>query len=279
MGVRIVTDSTADISPEEAKRLGISVVSLRTIFGGDVYRDGVDLTPEEFYARLAKSEKLPTTAQPPPQEFEEIYREAMEKGEQVVAIIISGVLSGTVQSATIARNNCGGKDIRVIDSGSTTIGLRILVDYAISLRNKDYPAADIADTIEREKDRVNLFAVVDTLEYLKKGGRLSRTAAFAGTLLDVKPIIYLNRGDLGVKTKVRGLKNAQMKILQMAKEDGIDMRMPISIGYTGGRDAFESYSKLCEEQIGSVSLTSAIGSVIGTHVGPGALAIAYFRKQ
>jgi len=279
MGIRIITDSTADISQEEAKQLGISVVPLKTIFDRDVYRDGIDLTPEEFYAKQAASKNLPTTTQPAPHEFEELYHDARKNGDSVIVILISSVLSGTVQSAKIAKDNCGGEDIWVIDSESTTIGLRISVDLAISLRDKGYAAADIVNTIEKEKKRVNLFAVVDTLEYLKKGGRLSRTAAFAGTLLDVKPIIYLYQGDLGVKTKMRGLKNAQKEILRMAREDGIDMQMPICIGYTGKRETFEDFRILCEEEIGAISLTSTIGSVIGTHVGPGAVAIAYFKKQ
>jgi DegV family protein with EDD domain len=278
MGIRIVTDSTADIGSEEAKKLGISVVPLKTVFEDGVYRDGIDMTAEEFYQKQASSKKLPTTTQPSPLEFEDVFREALEQGDSVIAIVISGVLSGTVQSADIAKQICGG-DIYVIDSESTTIGLRIIVDLAVSLRDRGMSAADAAKIIEKEKKRVNLYAVVDTLEYLKKGGRLSKTAAFAGTLLDVKPIIYLREGELGVKSKVRGLRNAQKEILRMAAEDGIDLEMPFSIGYTGSPDVFESFRALADEQIGKKNpLISTIGSVIGTHVGPGAVAIAYFKK-
>lgn len=279
MGIRIVTDSTADITTDEAGRLGISVVALKTVFDDGVYRDGIDLTPEDFYRKQAASKNLPTTTQPTPHDFEELFRQALSQGEQVVAILISGVLSGTVQSALIAKQNCGDGDISVIDSGTTTIGLRILVDLAIQMRDRGAAAADIVETVEREKNRVSLYAVVDTLEYLKKGGRLSRTAALAGTLLDVKPLIALREGVLGVKSKVRGLRNAQKEVLKIASAEGIDMDRPVCIGYTGDRNGFEPFRLLAEEALGGKRpLVSTIGSVIGTHVGPGAAAIAYFVK-
>lgn len=278
MGIRIVTDSTSDISTEEAAKLSISIVPLKTVFEDGVYRDGIDLTPEEFYAKQAAAKKLPTTTQPSPAEFEDVFHQALEKGDAVIAILISSVLSGTVQSALIAKQNCGG-DIAVIDSETTTIGLRIIVALAISMRENGFTAAEIVRAIESEKKKVDLYAVVDTLEFLKKGGRLSKTAAFAGTILDVKPLIGLKEGLLEVRSKVRGLKNAKREVLRLAQADGIDHRLPYCIGYTGNREGFEDFKQLAGESIKeSQPLVSTIGSVIGTHVGPGAVAIAYFRK-
>ncbi len=278
MGITIITDSTAEILPAEAKSRNLVVLPIKTVFEDGVYRDGVDLMPEEFYEKQASAKTLPSTTQPSPFEFEELFSEAVNRGDSVIALLIAGTLSGTVQSANMAKSNIEG-EIYVIDSECTTVSLRLLVEHALELREKGCSAVEIVTAIEKAKKRIKLFAYVDTLEYLKKGGRISKTAAFAGSLLDVKPLIYLRDGELGVKSKVRGLKNAQKEVIRLAQEDGIDTEMPVALGYSGSRETFEQFNELAVNTIGKIDSVSAIGSVIGAHVGPGAGAIAYFKKE
>mgnify|MGYP000893562763 FL=1 len=278
MGITILTDSTSEILPAEARKRNLVVIPIKTVFEDGVYLDGIDLTAETFYEKQAAAKKLPSTTQPSPMEFEDLFREAVERGDSIIAILIAESLSGTIQSANIARSNFEG-EIYVIDSECTTISLRLLVELALELREKGLSAGEIVEELEKAKKRIKLYAYVDTLEYLRKGGRLSNTAAFAGTLLDVKPIIYLRDSELGVKTKVRGVKNAQKEVIRLALEDGIDTDMPIAIGYSGNRDTFEPFYELAVDTVGKIDYVSAIGSVIGAHVGPGAGAIAYYKKD
>ena len=278
MGITILTDSTSEILPAEARKRNLVVIPIKTVFEDGVYLDGIDLTAETFYEKQAAAKKLPSTTQPSPMEFEDLFREAVERGDSIIAILIAESLSGTIQSANIARSNFEG-EIYVIDSECTTISLRLLVELSLELREKGLSAGEIVEELEKAKKRIKLYAYVDTLEYLRKGGRLSKTAAFAGTLLDVKPIIYLRDSELGVKTKVRGVKNAQKEVIRLALEDGIDTDMPIAIGYSGNRDTFEPFYELAVDTVGKIDYVSAIGSVIGAHVGPGAGAIAYYKKD
>jgi len=206
MAVTILTDSTSDISPQEAARRGLKMVSLRVAFGDTVYRDNVDITHEEFYEKLTQSVALPTTSQPTPEDFLSHFEEARDKGDQLVCLLLSGRLSGTVQSALIAKDLCGYDDIYVVDSLQAVIGLRALVDLACILRDEGRSAAEIAAELESARQRMRMFAVVDTLEYLHKGGRLPAAAAVAGTLLKVKPLITLQDGSLSVIGKAMGSK-------------------------------------------------------------------------
>ena len=280
MGIRIITDSTTEISMDEAKKLDITVLPLKTLFGDEVYLDGIDITPEEFYAKLAVSEKLPTTSQPSPFEFEETYKQSLEAGDKIIVICIAANLSGTYQSACMARENFDG-DIWVIDSGTATIGLQILVRLAISLRDRGKTAEEIVQIIEDKKDSVCLFAVIDTLEYLYKGGRLSRTSTYAGTLLRVKPLVTLQQGVIKIIGKCLGLKKAYEELLRSVKNiGGIDYSKPFSIGYSGDRGHFSRFEQECRPFFGAhIPLVNVVGSVIGTHAGPGAAAIAFFVAQ
>lgn len=278
MGVRMITDSTADITPAEAKEFGLTVVALKTIFEDGEYLDGIDLTVEEFYQKQAMATVFPKTTQPTPSAFEEVFSRAIRSGDSVICVLISSLLSGTVQSATIAKEAVGG-DILIVDSGTTTIGLRLLVHMACSLRDQGRTAAEIAAQLEQKKSDVRVLAVLDTLEYLKKGGRLSKTAAFAGTLLDMKPIIRVKDGTVEVQAKVRGTRSGYEKILEMAVEDGMDFTRPVCLGYTGDKAKFEPFAAQVVDRFKGLNPeVSAIGSVIGAHAGPGSNAIAYFKK-
>jgi DegV family protein with EDD domain len=281
MGIQIVTDSTTEISQSEAKELGIAVVPLKSLFGEKEYLDGIDMTPEEFYIKLAQAKELPTTSQPTPFDFEQVFRRAQEAGDQVVTLTLPADLSGTYQSACIARESCGEEGIWVIDSETATIGLQLLVKRAIGLRDAGKTAAEIVETIEAEKESIHLFAAIDTLEYLHKGGRLSRSSAIAGTVLKVKPLISLGQGEVKVIGKSRGMKKAYDELFQLVEQaGGIDFSKPFGIGYTGDRDRFDQFELVCQQHFGeNEPIVGNIGSVIGTHAGPGAVAITFFARD
>ncbi|MCL2717674.1 MAG: DegV family protein [Lachnospiraceae bacterium] len=279
MSIKIITDSTTELSPKEAKELDVAVIPLKTLFGEKEYLDGIDFTPEQFYTKLAQSDVLPTTSQPSPAEFEQFYREAQADGSQIIVICLAASISGTYQSANIAKETCGG-DIRIIDSGTATVGLQILVRRAIGLRNEGKTADEIVAIIEEEKKSVCVFAAIDTLEYLYKGGRLSRTSAFAGTLLSIKPLISLSQGELKAIGKCKGQSKAYHEIFKLVEAaGGIDYSKPFGIGYTGDRSQFERFEQMCEPYFaGKKPIIGNIGSVIGTHIGPGAAAIVFFKN-
>ncbi len=279
--VRIVTDSTSDISLEEAKRIGVEIVPLKVIFGEEVFKDGVDIKSTEFYKKLAESEKLPTTSQPSPQEFLPIFKDAAEKGDSVVVMLISGALSGTVQSAEIAKELAEYGDIHIIDSLCTISSLNLLVKVAIKLRDEGKTGAEIAEEILDIIPRVTLYAVVDTLDYFYKGGRLSRAAKIAGSLLSFKPLITIDEhGELKVVGKGRGLKNAMNMIVDLVNETPVDTDLPVHFGYTAALDTCNTLREVLKEKCGiEANAVAEIGSVVGTHVGPGACAISYVAKK
>lgn len=278
--IKIITDSTSDIDLEYAKELDIHIVPLKVIIDGQEYKDRVDLQPEQFYDLLEKSTVLPTTSQPSPQEFLHYYEEAKKQGDSVIVMTLSSVISGTYQSANIAKDLAEYDDIYVIDSLNTTQTLRLLVLKAVSLRNEGLDVKDIVEKLEAYKQRIRIVAFVDTLEYLCKGGRLSKTAATAGTLLKFKPIIGLKEGKLEMFAKARGTAKATTKMIELIHEDGdIDLNEPICIGYTGDQDGLDKFEQVLRDEFGFGNvLHGFVGPVIGTHAGPGARLIAYIKK-
>ena len=278
MSVRIFVDSTADLIP--ALREKVSVVPLTVHFGDKEYADGVEITPDEFYKKLVASKDLPTTSQATPYAFSEAFEEAVEAGDTVVAIIISSGLSGTYQSATIAASEFPGK-VFVVDSRNVTISTGVLVEYAFRLLEQGMDAETIAAELTAARSRVRLMAVVDTLEYLQKGGRVSKAVAIAGGLLSIKPIIGINdQGKIDVVAKVRGNKQANAAMNKKALEMDIDFSMPVMLGYTGTSDAL--LQKYIQESAafleGHAYGASVVGPVVGTHAGPNAVAIAFFTR-
>ncbi len=279
MAVRIITDSTCDLSKHQLADYDITTVPLKVIFGEKEYLDGIDLSTDTFYAMLVSSEHLPTTSQPSPKAFEDVFKPIIENGDDIVVIVISEKLSGTYQSASIAAQKCGG-NIYVVDSQFTTIGLRVLLNRATQLRDRGCSAKEIFEKLEKDKKKIRLHAALDTLEYLKKGGRLSKTVAFAGTLLGIKPVIGVTDGVITVDGKARGQQKSYEAIWELVeKNGGIDYSRPFSLGYTGSKDDFKNFEKFSQGMLsGNKPMVSTIGAVIGTHVGPGAVAIAYFTK-
>ncbi|MCF0137657.1 MAG: DegV family protein, partial [Oscillospiraceae bacterium] len=235
MSVRIIVDSAADM-PEKEKSL-VTVVPLSIFFGSREYTDGVDICHREFYEKLVESDTLPSTSQPSPGAFEAVYGELCAAGDTAVVLTLSSKLSGTYQSACIAAEDYKGK-IFVVDTENVSITEGILAKRALQLRDEGLGAEEIFDILEREKKCACLIAMLDTLEYLKKGGRISKTAAVAGGILNIKPVITIKDGEIAVLGKARGSKQGNnMLVSELEKSGGIDFSMPILLGYTGLSDA------------------------------------------
>ena len=279
MKVHLIVDSTADVS--EAIRPRLTVVPLTVHFGSEEYIDGVTITHEEFYNKLVESDVLPTTSQATPAAFAEVFEEVAAAGDSAVVITVASQLSGTCQSARIAAEDYD--NIYVVDSGSVTLGAGILAEYALRCARSGMTAAEIAGLLEKKKEDICLIAMLDTLEYLKKGGRISAAVAFAGGLLNIKPVVNVKDGVINMLGKARGSKQGNNLLVQeIEKTGGIDFDMPILLGYSGLSDALlKKYitdsAPLWENGIDTLRYTS-IGSVVGTHVGPGAIAAAFFHK-
>jgi len=279
MKTRIIVDSTADLLPEIKAR--VHVVPLTVLFGSEEYIDGVTIDHTAFYRKLVETDVMPSTSQATPAAFAEQYEEAASAGESAVVITISHKLSGTYQSAVIAAQ--GYENIYVVDSGSGAVGSGILVERALELLDGGAEAAQIAHVLEEEKTDIRIVALVDTLEYLKRGGRISKTAALAGTVLNIKPVLSVVDGEVLVLGKARGSKQGNNLLVQeIEKAGGVDFSRPVLLGYTGLSDALllkyiEDSRFLWENGLDEIRYTT-IGSVIGTHAGPGAVAVAFFKK-
>lgn len=288
--IQIITDSGSDFLSEEAEAGKVKVLPLKVNFGGTEYLDGKTITHDAFYEKLIETDILPTTSQVPPAEFADSFREDVAEGNAVVCITISQKLSGCYQSANIAREEVledyPEAAIYIVDSENACLGQRVLVDLAVRLRDEGMDAASIAARLEEMKKKVRLVALIDTLEYLVKGGRLSKSAGFVGEMLSIKPVIAVENGEVVVLGKARGSKNASNKLTEMVdRSGGIDFELPYSLAYSGlSRVVLDKYitdsEYLYKDRISPDKLPVAqIGATIGTHVGPGAIGVAFFAKN
>ena len=280
MNVRIVVDSTADTSPDIRDRL--TVVPLTVNFGDQEYVDGITITHKQFYEKLVESDVMPTTSQPTPEAFADVFRQAEQADEQVVVLTVSSKLSGTYQSATIAAADFPGR-VWVVDTQSVAIGSGILAELALWMADQGMDAPSIAAQLERERENIRVIALLDTLEYLKKGGRISKTVAFAGGMLSIKPVAAIQNGEIAILGKARGSKQGNnLLITEIQKAGGVNFDKPLLLGYTGLSDALLEKYVLDSGDLwdghGNCIRSTIIGSVIGTHAGPGAIAAAFFKK-
>ena len=279
--IRIITDSTSDLSREACEKLGVEAVPISVHFGSESFRDGIDITHAEFYRRLAQSETLPTTSQLNPDELANLFRSCRDGGDEVVGIFLSGDLSGTLQSAQIAREMAGSEGIYIVDSRNATFALGLLVERAAALRDQGMNAAELAGTIRELAGRLRLIAVVDTLKYLKMGGRISAATAMVGGILGISPIVAVEDGKVEAVGKARGRQAALRWIEERLARQDIDLSLPIAFGHShceeALRDCMEYFSALRTQA--SHVLIGSLGSAIGTHVGPGAVGLAYFLKK
>ena len=281
MSVRIITDSASDMSPAEHPAL--AVLPLSVTFGTDVYMDGVDIDHQRFYEMLVERDELPKTGQVNPYAFSQAIAEAREAGDEAVIITVGAKLSGTNQSARTALAEAPGGDVYVVDSNNVSLGERVLVEYALRLVDEGQGAAQIAAAVEAVRDRVVVIGLLETLEYLVRGGRLSAAAGAVGTLLNVKPVVAAEDGLIVQLGKARGSKNGRNLLNQkVEKAGGIDFSMPLALGYTGLSDAvlkkyIEDSAALWAGHTEGELPVHTIGATIGTHVGPGAVAVAFFQ--
>lgn len=278
--IRILTDSTSDISPSRAAELGVEVLPLTVLFGEESFRDGIDITNEEFYDRLSKVDTLPTTAQIPPETFIDAFQRLTADGSQVLGLFISSEMSGTYQSAMIARSIVGEENIAIVDTHTVTFALGLLVETACLLRDRGLSLSELAAEVEKLVPRCRLLAVVDTLRYLKMGGRISGVTAVVGGILGISPIISIENGLVISVGKSRGRKAGFQFIRKWLDEkEAIDTSLPVSFGHTNAPKAMEECMAFFQDKTEGAQLCpSNIGSVVGTHVGPGAAGLAYFVK-
>ena len=279
MKTRIIVDSTADLLPHLQERVHVVPMTLR--FGDQEYIDGVTIDRQTFYQKLIDSKEYPTTSQASPARFAEEYEKAKVAGESAVVITLASKFSGTNQSARIAAMDY--ENIYVVDSDTVAVGGGIMVERALQLLDEGLSAKEIAERLDEEKDRIVVVALVDTLEYLKRGGRVSKTVAFAGGLLNIKPVIAVVRGEVLMLGKARGTKQGNIVLNQeIEKAGGVDFTKPVLLGYTGVSDDLlkkfiEDSQSLLDDNMDEVRYT-CISSVLGTHAGPGAVAVAFFKK-
>ena len=281
MSVTIVLDSTADLREGIQKHFRVLPLTIR--FGNEEYLDGVTITHEEFYDKLVESDVMPTTSQASPFAFEAIFREEVERGNDVVAITVSEKLSGTFQSANIAAEEFPGR-VFVVDSRSVAIGSGILAERALELREEGLEACRIAEILRKEREEICVVALLDTLEYLKRGGRISKATALAGSMLSIKPVVSLGGGEIRVLGKARGSRQGNNLLAeQIHRNGGVNFQKPLLLGYTGLSDALlQKYiadsAAMWEGEVEKLPV-ALIGSVVGTHAGPNAIAVAFFRKN
>ena len=282
MAVRIITDSGCDIAGANNPQL--DVLPLSITFGSTVYADGVDLSHEHFYELLIEGDELPKTGQVNPYAFAQAIERAQQDGFEPLIITLSSKLSGTYQSACMAASEASCS-VRVVDSGQVTVSERILVEYALGLAKEGLGAEEIAARVEAVRERVVVIGLLDTLEYLRRGGRISAAAGAFGEMLSIKPVITIENGEVKMLGRARGSKNGRNLLNQQIKASrGIDFSMPLALGYAGLSDALlQKYIRdsraLWEEYPGDELPVYTVGATIGTHVGPGAIALAYFERE
>ena len=282
MAIKILVDSASDISKEEAAELGVVVLPMLVSFGDEEYYDGVDITPRQFYEKLIEGDELPKTSQITPFRFEEAYKEHTKNGDELVVITISSKLSGTYNAAKQAAVGFEDK-VRVVDSLNACIGERLLCQYGVRLIGQGVSLDELTAELERVKSKINVMAVIGTLEYLKKGGRISAAVAFAGEMLSLKPVVAVVDGEVKVVGKALGSKKGNNLLNRLvAEKGGIDFSMPFGTVWSGlDKTMLEKYVKdssaLWAESTDSVP-SYILGGTIGTHIGPGAVGVAFFNK-
>lgn len=282
MKVKILIDSASDINLDEANKLGVELMPIEVRFSeSEQYLDGVNLTPAQFFEKLIESSDLPKTSQINAFTFEERYKKLTEQGFDVVVITISSKLSGTYRNAVTAAKNYEGK-VYVVDSLNACIGERLLCQYALQLIEKGLSAKEVAQKLDVAKTKINLLALLDTLLYLKKGGRISAVTAIAGQMLSIKPVIGVIGGEVKLVGKAMGSKKGNNLLNSLVKEKGIDFDMPYGVIYSGTDDSMLKKYVADSEHLWKDNTENVpsymIGCTIGTHIGPGAIGVAFFEK-
>ena len=279
MSTYIIADTMCDVPREYIDKYNIKIMPLTVHFGEESYLDGIDITPEQFFNKLEKSVELPKTSQVTPVEFSKVFKEELNKGNKILAILGSSHLSGTHDSAILAKEELGSKDIFIIDSEAISLGAGMLVIKAAELAKEGKPAEEIYQIIEESKKKMRHLIVIGNLKYIYKGGRISFTSSVLGSVLNIKPILTVREGKLEMIDKTRGMKKAIAILLDTLKKNGLSLDNKI-IGIN--HSICPEYADYIEQQIKleySVSeiIRGEVGSVIGTHAGPNCVAF-YFEE-
>lgn len=280
--VKIVTDSTCDLSNELIKQYDIAVVPLTVYFGDEAYKDGLDISSLEFYKFLCEKNTHPTTSQPSPEAFKEVYKNILANGDEIISLHISSGLSGTYQSAVLASKQLDNNDITVIDSKNLCLSLASIVLESAKAAKEGKSKDDILKMIQNMISNTELYFVVDTLEYMQKGGRIGKASALMGSLLNIKPILTLKDGTVTPFDKVRGAKKALNKMGELVKDfvtrnEGKEVL--ISYAWGGNPVLLDEFmNTLPEEYKREQDITVQIGAVVGAHIGPGAFGVSLTLK-
>ena len=278
--IKILVDSSSELTKKEAEEKGFLFVPISVNIGGREYRDGVDLTKDQFYDLLVNGGEFPQTSQPSPQAFLELFEQAKKNGDEVVAILLSSALSGTYQSAVLAKQMVDYEGIYLIDSLTATGVIQILADYAKGLSEEGKGAAEVAERTDAFKARVHAIAMVDTLEFLQKGGRIGKTAAMIGELARLKPLITLTEdGKVGVIGKAIGKNKAMSFMMKWLEEHPVDEAFPSYSIFTSGTANCEQFEEKLEKHGIATAGRLQLGAAIGTHIGPNAFGIVYVGKE
>ncbi len=283
MSIKIVTDSASDLLPHEAEGLGVTMIPLTLNWDGNEYRDAVDMDHKVFFHRLETSDSLPKTSQVSPAAFTDVFEELLKDCDELIVITISSKLSGTCQSAVIAADSFEGR-VHVVDSLSATVGERLLIQKAISYCAEGLTSTEIVERLGQDRKRIRVIARLDTLKYLKKGGRIPPAVAIAGEALSVKPVITIEDGLIAVMGKARGSKNANNLLRKMVSDcGGIDFSAPCCLVHSGiSGEQLKQYiddsTDIWKDKLSMLPIAT-IGAVIGTHIGPGAIGVAFFENK
>ena len=280
MSVKIISDSASDISQEYAEKLGVRIIPLSFSFGEQEYFDGVDISNDEFYQKMKEEDELPKTSQITPYRYQQVFEEETRDGSEAVYISISSGVSGSVQNAFLMAAKFNGK-VRVFDSRHFCISQRILVEYAKRLADEGNNASQIVKKLEKALSKVRIIAVFETLENLKRGGRISSTTAFVGEVLGIKLMITITDGKVQVLGKAHGMKKGMKLMREYIENEEIDLSMPYAFGYTGqdGTNMESFITKNSDLYDGKTDIEiSRVGATVGTYAGDGAIAAAYFVK-
>ena len=281
--IRIVTDSAADLTQNESRLPGVTVVPMAVTFAdGTTVADDGTMTRDEYFERLAGESKLPRTSQPSPEAYMEVFRAAEAAGEPVVVITISQTLSGTWQCANLAAAEVEGAEVHIVDSRSATQGEALLVREAVCLRDEGLSAADICAELEKLKERVRITAIVDSLHHLQKGGRLPKAVALVGGALGIKPVLALREdGEIKMVDKGRGRPGALVAMFkQIDKLGGVDPRYGYTLLYSDDRQLAAPVHHYMHETLHLTGgRVAQIGPTIGTHIGPRAVGVVFVAKE
>ncbi|MDD3796504.1 MAG: DegV family protein [Lachnospiraceae bacterium] len=280
MAIRILTDTASECSKEYQTEKGVTIIPMSLTYGEETLQDGVDISTAEFYHKLVGEKAIPVTSQPSPELFLNEFEKAKEAGDSVIAILLSSALSGTVQSATLAKSMAHYDEIYIVDTLNATAAGRIMVDAALMWIEEGKSAEKIARALEKLKERVRVLAVIDTLEYLYKGGRLTKAEAGLGTLANIKPVITLQEGQVKILSKAMGRKRAMRQLMDQMKHKQIDRRFPVYLIYSENKENCINFQSSAGEKglLPGEEPMLEIGPTIGTHIGGGAFGVVFVER-